>query len=119
MLFSLRFIPSSGGTSAIGRASRKFHRSIGKSSVNRLNTNIINFAFHHQHQQQRTMTIPTVEHMKQRAIEVLDEKIERRIIPAGDVLPDVEVTTFAGDTKKISEFYQDKPLLLIFLRASW
>ena len=65
------------------------------------------------------MTISTVEHLKQRAIEVLDERIERRIIPAGNVLPDAEVTSFDGRSFPISELYQDKPLLLIFLRASW
>ena len=60
-----------------------------------------------------------IEHMKLRAIDVLTEKIERRIIPAGDLLPDASVTTFEGETVPISRFYQDKPLLLVFLRASW
>ena len=68
---------------------------------------------------QRTMTISTVEHLKQRAIEVLDERIERRIIPAGDVLPDVTVKSFDGKTFPISQLYSEKPLLLVFLRASW
>lgn len=67
----------------------------------------------------RTMTISTTEHLKQRAIEVLDEKIERRIIPAGDVLPDVTVKSFDGTSFPISQLYKEKPLLLIFLRASW
>ena len=65
------------------------------------------------------MTISTTEHMKQRAIEVLDEKIERRIIPCGDILPDVSVKSFEGETFPISKLYSEKPLLLIFLRASW
>ena len=66
------------------------------------------------------MTISTTEHLKQRAIEVLDEKIERRIIPCGDVLPsDINVTSFTGETFPISQLYKEKPLLLIFLRASW
>ena len=59
------------------------------------------------------------EHLKLRAVDVLNERIERRIIPAGDVLPDVTVTTFDARELPISNFYHEKPLLLAFMRASW
>lgn len=59
------------------------------------------------------------EHLKLRAVDVLTERIERRILPVGDILPDADVTTFGGQTLPIRSFYNDKPLLLVFLRASW
>lgn len=59
------------------------------------------------------------EHLKLRAIEVLNERIERKIIPVGNILPNVTVRTFDGRELQISEFYQTKPLLLAFMRASW
>lgn len=66
----------------------------------------------------RTMLTKT-ELLKLRAIDVLTEKIERRITPVGDLLPTANVTTFEGETVPISNFYKNKPLLLVFLRASW
>ena len=63
--------------------------------------------------------ISKIEHLKLRAVEVLDERIERKITPVGDLLPDVEVKSFAGKKFRISELYQEKPLLLSFMRASW
>lgn len=60
------------------------------------------------------------QHLKLRAVDILDQKIERRIYPAGEYLPDIDVTTFDGVTTKISDYYKNKkPLLLVFLRASW
>ncbi len=59
------------------------------------------------------------EHLKLRAVEVLNERIERKITPVGNVLPDVTVKTFDGRELAISEFYREKPLLLGFMRASW
>ena len=59
------------------------------------------------------------EHLKIRAVDVLTERIERRITPVGSLLPDADVTTFEGKTTSIRDYYQDKPLLLVFLRASW
>lgn len=59
------------------------------------------------------------EHLKLRAIDVLNERIERRITPVGDQLPDVSVTTFGGETIRLNELYADKPLLIAFMRASW
>lgn len=63
--------------------------------------------------------IPKIEHLKLRAIDVLDNRIERRIIPVGDSLPDITVRTFAGDERPIRTFYRERPLLLGFMRASW
>lgn len=63
--------------------------------------------------------LPKTEHLKLRAVDILDERIERRVIPAGDILPTVVVKTFEGKELQISEFYHAKPLLLAFMRASW
>ncbi len=63
--------------------------------------------------------ISKTEHLKLRAVDVLNERIERRVTPVGDVLPDVTVTTFEGRQLPIRDFYRDKPLLLSFMRASW
>ncbi|MEM8952925.1 MAG: peroxiredoxin-like family protein [Verrucomicrobiota bacterium] len=60
-----------------------------------------------------------IEHLKIRAVDVLDERIERRITPVGDLMPNVSVTTFDGRQLPIGNFYQDNPLLLTFMRASW
>ena len=59
------------------------------------------------------------EHLKLRAIEILNERIERKIIPVGELLPEVAVTSFAGESFQIQDFLKDKPLLLCFMRASW
>ena len=59
------------------------------------------------------------EHLKLRAIEILNERIERRITPVGELLPNVEVTSFTGESYQIHDFIRDKPLLLCFMRASW
>ena len=59
------------------------------------------------------------EHLKLRAIDILNERIERKIIPVGELLPDIQVTTFSGETFQIHDFLQEKPLLLCFMRASW
>jgi len=59
------------------------------------------------------------EHLKLRAIEILNEKIERKITPVGEFLPSEEVTTFDNKKFNINELYKDKPLLLVFMRASW
>ena len=59
------------------------------------------------------------EHLKLRAIDVLDERIERRIMPVGELLPKVTIKTFAGDELPISDFHRDRPLLIAFMRASW
>ncbi len=63
--------------------------------------------------------ISRTEHLKLRAIDVLNERIERRITPAGNCLPDVTVRTFDGCALPISRFFRQKPLLLAFMRASW
>jgi hypothetical protein len=63
--------------------------------------------------------ITKVEYLKRRAVEILEERIERRIIPVGDVLPDIKLTTFQGQNVDISKFYSDKPLLLMFFGGSW
>ena len=62
------------------------------------------------------MVLSKQEHLKLRALQVLDERIERKILPCGDKLPEAKVTTFEGKTFSISDMYKDKPLLLIFLR---
>lgn len=59
------------------------------------------------------------EHLKVRAIDVLNERIERKITPVGDVLPNQIVTTFSNETFQIHDIIQEKPLLLCFMRASW
>ena len=59
------------------------------------------------------------EHLKLCAVEILNERIERKIIPAGSYLPDVTVKTFDGQEHSISRFYATKLLLLAFMRASW
>ena len=59
------------------------------------------------------------EHLKLRAIEVLNERIERTVIPVGEVLPEVDVQTFSGEVLPLKQFYTEKPLLLSFMRASW
>ena len=59
------------------------------------------------------------EHLKIRAIDILDERIERKIMPLGESLPDQVVTTFSGKKYSILDLTKDKPLLLCFMRASW
>lgn len=59
------------------------------------------------------------EHLKIRAVQVLDERIERKITPVGNPLPDATVTTFDGRELPIKNFYKEKPMLLAFMRASW
>lgn len=59
------------------------------------------------------------EHLKLRAIDVLDERIERKIAPVGEILPNQKVTTFSGETLQIHDLITKKPLLLCFMRASW
>lgn len=59
------------------------------------------------------------EHLKLRAVDVLDERIERQIIPVGEYLPDTTLLTFAGEKLPVKQFYSQKPLLLAFMRASW
>lgn len=63
--------------------------------------------------------ISRIEYLKLRAVDVLNERIERRITPVGEILPDVTVTTFDGRQDPISSFFREKPLLLSFMRASW
>lgn len=59
------------------------------------------------------------EHLKLRAVVVLNERIERKIIPVGDCLPDDTLTTFDHRNIPVRDFYREKPLLLTFMRASW
>jgi len=59
------------------------------------------------------------EHLKLLAVEILDEHIERKITPAGELLPNQTVTTFGGDQFPIHHFLEKQPLLLCFMRASW
>lgn len=59
------------------------------------------------------------EHLKLRAVDVLDERIERKIAPVGEVIPNQKVTTFGGETFQIHDLIAEKPLLLCFMRASW
>ncbi|MEM9479460.1 MAG: peroxiredoxin-like family protein [Verrucomicrobiota bacterium] len=63
--------------------------------------------------------ISKTEHLKLRAVDVLNNRIERRIVPVGDRLPDVTVQTFDGRELPISSYHSKKPLLLGFMRASW
>ena len=63
--------------------------------------------------------ISKTEHLKLRAVEVLNNRIERKIAPVGDRLPEMMVKTFEGQELPISSFYSEKPLLLGFMRASW
>ncbi|MEM7147315.1 MAG: peroxiredoxin-like family protein [Verrucomicrobiota bacterium] len=63
--------------------------------------------------------LSNIEHLKIRAVEVLDERIERKITPVGNPLPDATVTTFDGRQLPIKDFYKEKPMLLAFMRASW
>lgn len=59
------------------------------------------------------------EHLKLRAVDILDEKIERNILLTGELLPNIELKSFTGDTFEVHDLLQDKPLLLCFMRASW
>lgn len=59
------------------------------------------------------------EHLKLRAIDVLNERVERNIIPVGEVLPEQTVTNFDGSELQLKSLYKQKPLLLAFMRASW
>jgi len=59
------------------------------------------------------------DHLKLRAVDVLNNRIERQIAPVGDRLPDATLTTFEGKSIAIRDFYKEKPLLLGFMRASW
>ncbi|RXJ98976.1 hypothetical protein CRV02_12325 [Arcobacter sp. CECT 8989] len=59
------------------------------------------------------------EYLKLKAVDILNEKIERKITPIGELLPKHTVETFNGDSININLMYKDKPLLLIFMRASW
>ncbi|MEM9238103.1 MAG: redoxin domain-containing protein [Verrucomicrobiota bacterium] len=63
--------------------------------------------------------ISKTEHLKLRAIDVLNERIERRITPVGDPLPEVTLTTFDGREMPVGELFRDQPLLIAFMRASW
>ncbi|CAM3594270.1 peroxiredoxin-like family protein [Parendozoicomonas haliclonae] len=59
------------------------------------------------------------EHLKLRAVEILDEYIERQITPVGTLLPEATLTTFTGERVSVKNLYRQKPLLLAFMRASW
>lgn len=48
--------------------------------------------------------ISKTEHLKLRAVDVLNNRIERSIVPVGDRLPDMTVKTFAGQELSISSF---------------
>ncbi len=63
--------------------------------------------------------ISKTEHLKLRAIDILNERIERKITPVGSLLPNVEVETFDRQKLPLKELYREKPLLLAFMRASW
>ena len=59
------------------------------------------------------------EYLKLKAVDILNEKIERKITSVGEILPEHSVTTFGGESFNIGELYKEKPLLLVFMRASW
>ena len=59
------------------------------------------------------------EYLKLRAVEILNDRIERKITALGERLPDMMLSSFEGEKIPVSSLYQEKPLLLGFMRASW
>lgn len=58
------------------------------------------------------------EHLKLRAVDVLDERIERQIISVGEYLPDTTLLTFAGEKLPAKQLYSQKSLQPYCLKGS-
>lgn len=63
--------------------------------------------------------ISKTEHLRGRALEILTEWAERKVIAMGEIVPDVTLTTFHNRTLTVKQLVSGKPLLLTFMRASW
>ena len=57
-------------------------------------------------------------HLQLPTVDVLDEHIERQIIPVGEYLPDTTLLTFAGEKLPAKQFYNQKSLLPYCLEGS-
>ncbi len=63
--------------------------------------------------------ISTTDYLRERAIDILTERAERRVVGLAEIVPNVTMTTFGGEKISIKELVSEKPLLLTFMRASW
>lgn len=57
--------------------------------------------------------------MKQKAVEILKDRVESRMANLGDIAPKVKVRTFAGEEIGLYDLLQDNHLILSFMRGSW
>lgn len=63
--------------------------------------------------------ISATDYLRERAIDILTERAERRVVGLAEIVPNVTMTTFAGEKISVKELVSEKPLLLTFMRASW
>ncbi len=57
--------------------------------------------------------------MKQKAVEILKDRVESRMAKLGDFAPNVKVKTFSGQEIGLYELFKENYLILSFMRGSW
>lgn len=59
------------------------------------------------------------EFLKQKAVEILKDRVENRIISLGEIAPNVKVKTFSNETISLFDLLKNNHLILSFMRGSW
>ncbi len=59
------------------------------------------------------------DYIKEKAVEILRDRVESRMARLGDIAPNVRVRTFAGEELQLFDLLKENHLILSFMRGSW
>lgn len=57
--------------------------------------------------------------MKQKAVDILTDRVESRMVTLGSIAPNITMKTFSGNNIKLYDLLQENHLVLSFMRGSW
>lgn len=57
--------------------------------------------------------------MKQKAVQILTDQIESKMITLGSIAPNTTMKMFNGKDIKLHDLLQENHLILSFMRGSW
>ena len=59
------------------------------------------------------------DYMKQKAVEILKDRVEGRMARLGDIATNIKVKTFMGEEMELFDLLRNNHLILSFIRGSW
>lgn len=63
--------------------------------------------------------ISKLDFLKIKAVEILTDQIESKIVNLGEIIPNEELLTFSGNKVKVFDLLKENNIILSFMRGSW